>query len=540
MKPFAELLERLLYSPQRNVKLTLLLDYFRSTPDPDRGWGLAALTGGLALQNAKPALVRDLAAARTDPVLFGWSYDFVGDLAETVALIWPEPEGGAGRPWPHLAGVVEGLEATPKAALPGLVAGWLDALDATGRWALLKLVTGALRVGASARLAKLALAAYGKVEPAEIEEVWHAVQPPYAPLFAWLDGRGPRPSAEEAPVFRPPMLAHPLEPEDFARIAAEPGSYAAEWKWDGIRIQIASTAAGVRLYSRSGDDIGQAFPEILAATNFQAVVDGELLVGSAAEGNAGEVMSFNDLQQRLNRKTPTAAMLQQHPAFVRLYDLLIEGGEDLRPLPFRDRRARLEALLLREKPVLMDLSPLVPFDDPAELEGLRLAARGAAYEGLMLKRWDSPYLAGRLKGYWWKWKRDAQLVDCVMMYAQRGHGRRSSYYSDYTFGCWRDGPDGPDLVPVGKAYSGFTDSELVRLDRWVRDHTRQRFGPVREVLPDLVLEIAFDSVHRSTRHKSGVAMRFPRVHRIRWDKPAAEADRLETLQRLIVGGTAGG
>ncbi len=233
-------------------------------------------------------------------------------------------------------------------------------------------------------------------------------------------------------------------------------------------------------------------------------------------------------------------MLQQHPAFVRLYDLLIEGGEDLRPLPFRDRRARLEALLLREKPVLMDLSPLVPFDDPAELEGLRLAARGAAYEGLMLKRWDSPYLAGRLKGYWWKWKRDAQLVDCVMMYAQRGHGRRSSYYSDYTFGCWRDGPDGPDLVPVGKAYSGFTDSELVRLDRWVRDHTRQRFGPVREVLPDLVLEIAFDSVHRSTRHKSGVAMRFPRVHRIRWDKPAAEADRLETLQRLIVGGTAGG
>ena len=540
MKPFAELLERLLYSPQRNVKLTLLLDYFRSTPDPDRGWGLAALTGGLALQNAKPALVRDLVAARTDPVLFGWSYDFVGDLAETVALIWPEPEDAAAKPWPHLAAVIEALERTPKAALPELIAGWLDALDATGRWALLKLVTGSLRVGASARLAKLALAAYGRVDPAEIEEVWHGVLPPYAELFAWLDGKGPRPSAEEAPVFRPPMLAHPLEAEDLARISAEPGSYAAEWKWDGIRIQIASTAGGVRLYSRSGDDIGQAFPEILAATNFRAVVDGELLVGDVSEGDAGQVMSFNDLQQRLNRRTPTAAMLEKHPAFVRLYDLLIEGQEDLRPLPFRDRRARLEALLLRERPARMDLSPLVPFADPAELEGLRLAARGAAYEGLMLKRWDSPYLAGRLKGYWWKWKRDAHLVDCVMMYAQRGHGRRSSYYSDYTFGCWRDGPDGRDLVPVGKAYSGFTDSELVRLDRWVRDHTRQRFGPVREVLPDLVLEIAFDSVHRSTRHKSGVAMRFPRVHRIRWDKPAAEADRLEALERLIVGGTAGG
>jgi DNA ligase-1 len=530
MKPFANLLDRLLYTPQRNVKLTLLLDYFRTTADPDRGWGLAALTGALSLQNAKPALIRDLAAARTDPVLLAWSYDFVGDLAETVALLWPEPEAGGEKPWPHLAGVIAGLETTPKAAIPDLIAGWLDALDSTGRWALLKLVTGALRVGASARLAKLALAAYGKVDPAEIEEVWHGLSPPYAELFAWLDGQAPRPSAEEAPVFRPPMLAHPLEPEDFTRISAEPEAWAAEWKWDGIRVQIASTTGGVRLYSRSGDDIGQAFPEILAATTFQAVVDGELLVG-----NEGEVMSFNDLQQRLNRKTPTAAMLQKHPAFVRLYDLLIDGEEDLRPLPFRDRRLRLEALLLQERPARMDLSPLVPFTDPAELEGLRLAARGAAYEGLMLKRWDSPYLAGRPKGYWWKWKRDAHILDCVMMYAQRGHGRRSSYYSDYTFGCWRDGRD---LVPVGKAYSGFTDSELVRLDRWVRDHTRQRFGPVREVEPALVLEIAFDSVHRSTRHKSGVAMRFPRVSRIRWDKPAAEADRLETLERLIAGPSA--
>jgi DNA ligase-1 len=541
MKPFALLLDRLLYSPQRNVKLTLLLDYFRTTPDPDRGWGLAALTGALTLKNAKPALIRDLAAARTDPVLLGWSYDFVGDLAETVALLWPEPEDEAPRHWPLLAEVITGLETTPKAALPELIAGWLDTLDATGRWALLKLVTGALRVGASARLAKLALAAYGKVEPSEIEEVWHGLAPPYGELFAWLDGKAPRPAAEEAPVFRPPMLAHPLEPEDLARISAEPEAWAVEWKWDGIRVQIVATTGGVRLYSRSGDDIGQAFPEIVAATGFQAVVDGELLVGASSQDGSeagGGVMSFNDLQQRLNRKTPTAAMLQKHPAFVRLYDILLEGLEDLRPLPFRDRRLRLEAMLARERPARMDLSPLVPFTDPAELEGLRLAARGAAYEGLMLKRWDSPYLAGRPKGYWWKWKRDAHVLDCVMMYAQRGHGRRSSYYSDYTFGCWRDGADGPELVPVGKAYSGFTDSELARLDRWVRDHTRQRFGPVREVEPKLVLEIAFDSAHRSTRHKSGVAMRFPRVGRIRWDKPAAEADRLEALERLIEpGGT---
>ena len=268
MKPFAELLDRLLYTPQRNVKLTLLLDYFRTTADPDRGWGLAALTGSLSLQNAKPALIRDLAAARTDPVLLAWSYDFVGDLAETVALLWPEPEAAATQPWPHLAQVIAGLETTPKAAIPDLIAGWLDALDSTGRWALLKLVTGALRVGASARLAKLALAAYGKVDPAEIEEVWHGLSPPYAELFAWLDGQAPRPSAEAVPVFRPPMLAHPLEAEDFARISAEPDAWAAEWKWDGIRVQIASTAGGVRLYSRSGDDIGQAFPEILGRDEF--------------------------------------------------------------------------------------------------------------------------------------------------------------------------------------------------------------------------------------------------------------------------------
>jgi DNA ligase-1 len=241
------------------------------------------------------------------------------------------------------------------------------------------------------------------------------------------------------------------------------------------------------------------------------------------------VASFNDLQQRLNRKVPSAAMLAEYPAWVRLYDILDEAGEDLRALPFDARRRRLEQWYGAGPRPLLDLSPLVPFADWDELRRYREAARARGIEGLMLKRGDSAYVSGRPKGPWFKWKRGALTIDTVLMYAQRGHGKRSSFYSDYTVGAWRDG----GLVPVGKAYSGFTDAELKQLDRWVRDHTVERYGPVREVSPKLVLEIAFDSVHRSTRHKSGLALRFPRVHRIRWDKPAAEADTVETLERLL-------
>ena len=533
MKPFAQLLDRLLYTPQRSVKLALILDYLRTVPDPDRGWGLAALTGGLSLGNAKPGLVRALAARRSDPVLFAWSYDFVGDLAETTALLWPEPPAGAAD-WPHLAEVIATLETAPRAELPAILAGWLDRLDATGRWALLKLVTGALRVGVSARLAKTALAAYGAVEVGAIEEVWHGQAPPYTALFAWLDGRGPRPADDTALLFRPLMLAHPLEAEaDRAAIAAEPDAWLAEWKWDGIRVQLAVRDGTARLYARSGDEISQAFPEILEGVAFTAVLDGELLVGRPGPDGLWQPAPFAELQQRLNRKAPSPALREALPAFVRLYDLLREGDEDLRPLPFATRRARLEALLARHPAPRLDLSPLIPFTSLAELAALRDGARAAAREGLMLKRKDSPYLAGRVKGPWWKWKRDPHALDVVLMYAQRGHGKRSSFYSDYTFGCWRDGPDGAELVPVGKAYFGFTDEELRRLDRWVREHTVRRYGPVREVAPALVLEVAFDAVQRSARHKSGVAMRFPRVARIRWDKPAPEADRLETLERLI-------
>jgi ATP-dependent DNA ligase len=531
MIAFAELLERLTLTPGRLAKIALLRRFFETEPDPDRGIGLAALTGELAFDAAKPALIRQLAESRTDPVLFAWSYDYVGDLAETVALMWPERRANA--PPPLLVEVVEALATTPKSDLPALVAGWLDASPSPVRLAILKLITGGLRVGASVRLAKIALAELsgGRIAADDIEEVWHGLMPPYGALFAWIEGSGPRPDPMDAPVFRPPMLAHPLEASDQASL--DFSRFVAEWKWDGIRVQLVSTPGGQRLYSRGADDISAAFPEIIEAMRFDAVLDGELLVL-----RDGVVAPFADLQQRLNRKAPTGRMMQQFPVATRLYDILFEEGADLRGLPFEERRRRLEDWYARTRPARMDLSELIEVPDFESLAVLRDGARAASIEGLMLKRRDSPYLPGRPKGHWWKWKRDPLSIDAVLMYAQRGHGKRSSFYSDYTFGLWREGQDGSDeLVPVGKAYSGFTDAELGMLDRWIRNHTVARFGPVREVAhgPDtgIVLEIAFDAAQRSARHKSGVALRFPRVARLRTDKPPAEADRLDMLMRLL-------
>src|SRR5579863_851530 len=476
MKRFAELLDALIFTPARNGKLRLLADYFASVPDPDRGWALAALTDGVDLAAIKPAQIRALVAERVDPELFEWSYDFVGDLAETVSLIWPV-ETPSTNAMPRLSEVVERLQRSDRRAAPELVARWFDELDSEGRWALLKLVTGGLRVGVSARLAKTALAEWSGKPLARIEELWHGLESPYRSLFAWLEDRGPEPDANERPIFSPLMLATALDEAEIAGMA--PADFVAEWKWDGIRVQLVSRAGERRLYSRAGDEIGAAFPEVVAAVADEVTLDGELLVL-----REGVVAPFNDLQQRLNRKQATPKLMQEYPASVRLYDALRLGDRDLRPLPLRERRSLLEEWYRAAPRPNLDLSPLIPFASWEELSALRLDAREQGIEGLMLKRADSPYLAGRPKGPWFKWKRDALTADCVLMYAQRGHGKRSSFYSDFTFGAWREGT----LVPVGKAYFGFTDEELVQLDRWVRAHTRERYGPVREVEPSLVLE----------------------------------------------------
>ena len=533
MRAFAELLDRLSLTGSRNAKLTLVRDYLAQTPDPDRGWALAALTGDLSFNAAKPAFIRKAVEERMDPTLFRWSYDYVGDLAETVALVWPS-RPGANRE-PELSEVVDALRGASRAEVQRLIEAWLDSLETTGRWALLKLMTGGLRVGVSSRLAKQAAADLGGVKVAEVEEVWHALHPPYEDLFAWLEGRSDRPSANSPGRFRPVMLAQALdEAVDFGKL--DPADYAAEWKWDGIRVQAVNEGGLRRLYTRNGDDISRTFPDVLEALEFDGAIDGELLVMRGAV-----LASFADLQQRLNRKSVDAKLLKNFPAAIRAYDLLSEAGEDTRVLSFAERRVRLEAFVGRLKTSRIDLSPMQPFKTWADLAALRgepPPGDAQIAEGLMLKRWDSIYEAGRPKGPWFKWKRDPFLIDAVLMYAQRGHGKRSSFYSDYTFGVWTLGEDGARaLTPVGKAYFGFTDEELKQIDKFVRDNTVDRYGPVRAVRADihhgLVFEVAFEGLQRSTRHKSGVAMRFPRISRIRWDKPSGEADELRSLERML-------
>ena len=529
MHAFAALLDALIYTRSRNAKLKLIGDYLRATPDPDRGWAMAALTGDLDLPAVKPAVLRTMVDARVDPTLFRMSREFVGDTAETIALIWPEPAhpetvaSGELR----LSAVIERLAALSRAETPAVLGRLLDAMEADERYALLKLATGSLRVGVSARLAKTALAGAFAVDVDAVEEVWHGLSAPYTALFDWVEGRSEQPTAANVPVFRPFMLAHPLEDG-----TVDLADYAAEWKWDGIRVQLVHIAGETRLYSRAGDDITASFPEVAAAFRTPGVLDGELLVRGEAQGAGRDdaTASFNALQQRLGRKVVSAKMLSDYPAFVRLYDILLDGEEDLRPLPWSERRARLEAFVGRLPADSFDLSSLIEAADFDELAEVRAGTRDAAIEGVMLKRRDSAYVSGRRVGLWYKWKRDPLTADCVMMYAQRGSGRRSSFYSDYTFGCWTE--DG-ELLPVGKAYSGITDEELKWLDRFVRNNTVARFGPVREVEKTLVLEIAFDSIHDSKRHKSGVAMRFPRIARIRRDKPAAEADTIAGVRRLV-------
>ncbi|WP_425992718.1 cisplatin damage response ATP-dependent DNA ligase [Afipia sp. DC4300-2b1] len=544
MNRFAHLLDRLAYEPGRNNKLRLITNYFREVPDPDRGWALAALTGALSFRHAKAGLIRDLIAARTDPTLFALSYDYVGDLSETVALMWPADKRATNSPPPPtLTEVVTTLNTLGKTGIPAQLVRWLDELDETGRWALLKLVTGGLRIGVSARLAKTAAAALGDKDAHDVELIWPGLVPPYLDLFAWLEGRADKPVNRDPAPFRPVMLAHAIEDTDFANLA--PDDFTAEWKWDGIRVQAVSGRDErgnilTRLYSRTGEDITKSFPDLVPSLRFPGALDGELLVL-----RDGRVQTFNVLQQRLNRKSVTPKLMKDYPIHLRAYDLLSDGDNDLRMLTFAERRSKLEAFVAQLNDPHIDLSPQVPFKTWDDLAAARAdpASAGAgedseAVEGVMLKRRDAPYLPGRPKGQWWKWKRDPHIIDAVLMYAQRGHGKRSSYYSDYTFGVWTSIDGADQLVPVGKAYFGFTDEELIQIDRFVRRHTTEKFGPVRHVVhePDqgLVFEVAFEGLARSARHKSGVAMRFPRISRLRWDKPPRDADRLETLERMLI------
>ena len=532
-------------------------EYFQLTPDPDRGFALAAITRELKLKNLKPARLRSIVENQVDPELFKISYDYVGDMAETISLIWPKNNKNFNhnKLLPNVGDFITTLESLSKSEVDGYITKLLSTASPNERWAIIKLATGGLRVGVSARLAKAALAKYSGQELSEIEKIWHGLDIPYTKLFKWLDGLGSKPKISIEQTFHPMMLSNPINIEkDFKRF--DSALYDAEWKWDGIRVQLvfsdrikpaskkdkSQVVKTARIYSRTGDDISAAFPDVTESLQGRAVLDGELLIGthlqtnSTSEGNGDflieikrEPQSFNHLQQRLNRKKPSSKLIKELPAFIRVYDMLFNGKNDIREQPLYKRRMLLKKFLMKHKNPRLDFSETIEFENWETLTELRKVGTNLGHEGLMLKNRESLYIAGRPKGPWFKWKRDPRVIDTIMMYAQRGHGRRSSFYSDFTFGIWNSN----NIVAIGKAYSGFTEDEMRELDKWVRSNTINRFGPVREVEKKLVVELAFDSIHENRRRKSGVALRFPRVNRIRWDKPPAEADTIDGVKALI-------
>lgn len=526
MERFAQLLDDLYFTNATKTKERILRAYLLDTPDPERGWATAAIAGTLSFDLFKRKLTKTLITQRMDAELFALSYDYVGELSETVALAWPVSEAPVRlNRLPTLSEIIAEFQSRDKAGIAQYLTILLDNMTPPQRWALLKLGTRGLRIGLSARSVKRVLADMKDVPVEEIEALWHGLAPPYEDLFAWIDGHAEKPDISARVTYIPVMLAHPVEDKDFARIT--PQTHIAEWKFDGIRVQLASRNGEAKLFSRKGDDISASFPDVLAAADFDGVTDGELLVRVA-----GEIGRFNDLQQRLNKKSPTKKLMAEKSGFIMAYDILQNSSDDLRQRPLHERRTVLQELIKTQDPTRFELSPLIEFSTTDDLAKARETAAdsGGLIEGIMIKDRTSAYVSGRPKHGWYKYKRDPFLLDAVLMYAQRGHGKRSSFYSDYTFGLW--GEDDV-LLPIGKAYFGFTDEELKKIDSWVRANKLKRFGPVQEVKKGLVFEVAFDSAHESPRHKSGYALRFPRIHRIRWDKPATQADRIEAVAKLV-------
>lgn len=533
MERFADLYQELDRSTATLDKRAALVAYFRDAPPRDAAWALYLLSGK-KITSAKRKIastgeLREWIAQETGMPswLIESSYDHVGDFAETLALLLDDPADS--RADVSLADWIEDrlLPVANKDSdirRETVVAAWRS-LPFGQRLLFNKMLTGSLRVGVSTRLVQQALAALSGVDIARIAQRMLGSWLPSPAFLRDLLSKEDLPGDSHQPY--PFFLASPLEGEPEALGDIE--DWMLEWKWDGIRLQLLKRHGGIALWSRGEERLDGRFPEIEAAAVGLAqdcVLDGELLAWK--EGDEGP-LPFAALQTRIQRLKPGPKSLQQAPARVLVYDLLELDGQDLRGLPQHERRAALEALLAAspEHPRIA-LSPVLRATDWQEAAAWRAGSRERNVEGLMLKRRVAPYQVGRRRGDWWKWKIDPLTIDAVLLYAQPGHGRRSTLYTDYTFGVW----DGDSLTPIAKAYSGLSDKEILELDKWIRAHTLERFGPVRSVEPVHVFELGFEGVNISKRHKSGVAVRFPRMLRWRLDKPAAEADRLETLKAL--------
>ena len=527
MKQFAHLYTELDQSTATLDKRAALARYFREAPPADAAWAMWLLAGGKLARIANTRELREWVVQESGQPdwLVEDSHDHVGDLAETLTLLLDDPAGThEDRP---LVEWIEGIllpiaNKEPELRRAAVVSGW-HALPFDQRLLFNKLLTGALRVGVSQRLVQQALAEMSGIEISRIAQRMLGAWTPTPDFLRNLLTVEELPEDRQQPY--PFFLASPLENE--APTLGDIGDWLLEWKWDGIRLQLIRREGEVALWSRGEERLDGRFPEIetaAATLPSDCVIDGELLAWR--DGDAP--MPFTALQTRIQRRKPGAKTLADTPARVLAYDLLEMQGEDLRLRPLSERRVLLETLLDEHGDPRIVISPRVEAAgwDAAAL--LREDARNRGVEGLMLKRAASPYQSGRRRGDWWKWKIDPLTIDAVLLYAQSGHGRRSTLYTDYTFGVW----DGETLVPVAKAYSGLDDKEILSLDSWIRANTLERFGPVRSVKAHHVFELGFEAVNVSKRHKSGIAVRFPRILRWRHDKPMAEADRLETLQAL--------
>ncbi len=528
VKRFAALFQALDQTTKTNAKVAALAAYFAEAPDDDKLWTIALFSGRRPKRAITVTRLREWAAERAGiPLwLFEESYPIVGDLAETIALVLPPPTSDTDMALADQIAEIRALGAVEdEDRKAGILAAW-DRYGTTERFVFNKLITGGFRMGVSQKLMTRALSrATGIEEP----ELAHRLMGDWTPDSTTFDRLilAPDPGADVSKPY-PFYLAYQLD--DPVESLGDPADWAAEYKWDGIRGQVILREGQHFTWSRGEELMTDRFPELAVLTDFLpagTVIDGELL---AWNHDLDAPKSFNALQKRIGRKTVPKKLLAEAPVVIRAYDLLEHGGQDIRTTDFGDRHAILEEMVgTAPRDVPIRLSERLSFDTWDALSEQRAKARDIGAEGVMLKRLDSPYRDGRKRGDWWKWKLDPLVIDAVMIYAQSGHGRRANLFTDFTFAVW----NGNDLVPFTKAYSGLTDAEFREITAWVRKNTLERFGPVRSVKAEHVFEIAFEGIQESTRHKSGVALRFPRMSRWRKDKPVGEANTLEDLKEIL-------
>jgi ATP-dependent DNA ligase len=531
MHRFARLYDAIDATTSTNAKVAAMAAYFAAAPPADAAWAVFFLTGRRLKRLLPYAAIGEwvLAATGLPDWILGECYAVVGDGAETAALVLDQLPSTPGADIPLAEWVEQRIlplrQAAP-AAQQRRAMSWLRELDRRQRFILLKLLTGELRVGVSQTLVVRALAQAANLPATTVAA---RLMGDWTPDAGWFNDLLSHERTEDDRSRPYPFyLASPID--DAVESLGDPGDWLLEWKWDGIRAQLIVRGGQVHLWSRGEELITHRFPEIAAAAT--RLPDGTVLDGEVLAFRDGRPLPFSALQQRIGRQKQVAQLVRRVPVVFMIYDLLERHGEDVRDRPLTERRAWVESLLgaaAAHGDGVLRLSDPVPGGSWAAFAALRAESRARGVEGLMVKRRASPYGVGRRRGDWWKWKIEPFTVDAVLIYAQPGSGKRASLLTDYTFGLWHEGA----LVPFAKAYSGLSNDEIAELDTWIRRHTRERFGPVRHVEPVQVFELGFEAIARSSRHRSGIAVRFPRMLRWRRDKPAREADTLETVTRLL-------